>query len=124
MSGSALGQGLGYGYGSGQGIGNGTGDGTGALPKGPTRAVRVVKELAPVYPEAQRQAGRTASVLLEILVDPNGKPVSIEVLTKAVPEDFIRAALSAAKSARYEPALEVGRPVSGYVRRRIEFRLK
>ncbi len=121
---SGFGQGLGYGRGNGQGIGNGTGNGVGAAPRGPTREVRVTKELAPVYPESERQAGRTASVLLEIQIDAQGKPVAIDVLSKEAPEAFIRSAVAAAKSARFEPALEDGRPVPGQVRRNIVFRLK
>lgn len=91
---------------------------------GPTRAARVIRERPPVFPERQRRAERAAVVELELSVDARGQPALSRVLTPKVPEDFIQAAVSAALAARYEPALEEGRPVESYVLRTFEFRLR
>lgn len=91
---------------------------------GPSRAARVVGDLDPRYPERQRTAGRSATVLLLISLDEGGRPEDVEVLNEDVHSDFIKAAVSAARKAKYEPALVDGRPVGSKIRVRVQFQLQ
>jgi len=93
-------------------------------PGGPSRSARVVGDLDPRYPERQRAAGRSATVLLLVHIDENGRPSEVEPLNDDIHPDFIRAAVSAARKARYEPALAEGRPVACAIRVRVQFQLQ
>ena len=126
--GSGTGRGGNGGHGSGTGAGSGPGTGTpspgrGSGLGGVSRQARPAARLQPAYPERQRLAGRTATVLLLVQVNMSGQAERVEVLTPDVPEDFVRSATSAARAMRYEPALEDGRPVASAIRVRVEYRL-
>jgi len=126
--GSGTGRGGNAGHGSGTGAGSGPGTGTpspgrGSGLGGVSRQARPAARLQPAYPERQRLAGRTATVLLLVQVNASGQAERVEVLTPDVPEDFVRSASSAARSMRYEPALEDGQPIPSAIRVRIEYRL-
>lgn len=133
-SGFGSGNGSGYGSGNGSGYGSGTGSGYGPgvgtapakpeAPKGKTCSARPKAQIAPRYPEGERKAGRTASVLLEVLIDEKGKLKDVRVLSEDVAAAFAESAIAAAKSARFEPALEDGVPVASYVKLRIDYRLR
>jgi TonB family protein len=126
--GSGTGRGGNGGHGSGTGTGSGPGTGTPSPGRGAglgavTRRARPAARLEPAYPERQRLAGRTATVLLLVQVNASGQADRIEVLTPEVPEDFVRSATSAARAMRYEPALEDDQPIPSAIRVRIEYRL-
>jgi TonB family protein len=126
--GPGTGRGGNGGHGSGTGTGSGPGTGTpspgrGSGLGGVSRQARPAARLEPAYPERQRLAGRTATVLLLVHVNASGQADRIEVLTPDVLEDFVRSAASAARAMRYEPALEDGRPVASAIRLRVEYRL-
>jgi TonB family protein len=91
---------------------------------GPSHAARVVGELDPRYPERQRVAGRSATVLLLVRIDESGRPADVQLLNDGVHPDFAKAAVSAARKARYEPALAEGRPVASEIRVRVQFQLQ
>lgn len=93
-------------------------------PGGPSRAARVVGDLDPRYPERQRSAGRSATVLLLVHIDESGKPADVELLSDDVHPDFARAAVSAARKAHYEPALAEGKPIPSQIRVRVQFQLQ
>ncbi|MBI3830521.1 MAG: TonB family protein [Planctomycetes bacterium] len=133
-SGTGSGSGSGYGSGTGSGYGSGTGPGYGAgtggtpakaaAPQGKTCSARPKAQIAPRYPDDERRAGHTASVVLEVLIDEKGKLKDIRVLDDGGSNAFADSAVAAAKSARFEPALEDGVPVASYVKLRIEYRLR
>lgn len=95
-----------------------------ARPGGPSRAARVLGELDPRYPDRQREAGRSATVLLLVHINESGQPADVQLLSDDVHPDFAKAAVSAARKARYESALAEGRPVASQIRVRVQFRLQ
>ena len=128
-AGSGRGTGWGARTGAGSGTGTGSGVGDGHAPGrqrsgGATKGAALLSTLSPAYPDAQRLAGRTAVVLLEVLVNEKGHAQEIRVLSGDEKSDFANAALKEARKARYAPALEDGQAVLGYLRIKVEFRLK
>lgn len=97
-----------------------------AAPKasGPSRSARPKVAIQPSYPESERKAGHESCVMLEVLVDAQGKLTNVRVLSPTAPESFIASAVRAARSARYEPALEEGVPVAGQIVLKVDFRLR
>ena len=127
--GAGTGSGAGTGRGTGYGAGTGTGVGDGPALRQPraggaTKGASILSTLSPAYPDAQRRAGRTAVVLLEVLINETGQALEFRVLSGGEIKDFAAAALKEARKARYAPALEDGHAVPGYVRIKVEFRLK
>lgn len=133
-SGAGIGYGSGYGSGTGRGSGAGTGTGTGIgngssagrqPVKGKSRSARPKASITPVYPESERKAGRSATVLLEVLVDEKGRATEVRLIGGAnEPQAFVSSAISAARNARYEPALEDGVPVPCYIKVNITYKLR
>lgn len=81
----------------------------------------LVEEVAPVWPEADLAAGRSATVDLLLTIDPTGAVVAAQVLESGG-EAFDRAAVQAARSFRFAPATdERGRPVPASVQWRTVF---
>lgn len=76
---------------------------------------------APVYPPEARAAGRTGTVVLKVVVYADGTVGDIHVVEGEEP--FVRAAVQAVKSWRYEPARLKGQPVAVYREIRIPFKL-
>ncbi|MCW8131877.1 MAG: TonB family protein [Planctomycetota bacterium] len=95
-----------------------------APPRGPSRSARPKVSIQPSYPESERKAGNEGCVVLEVLVEANGKPSNVKVLSPSAPASFIDAAVRAARLARYEPALEQGVPVAGLILLKVDFRLR
>jgi len=123
-TGSGTGRGGGAGTGTGTGIGNGSAAGR-QPAKGKSRSARPKASITPVYPESERKAGRSATVLLEILVDEKGRATEVRVIGGASePQAFVNSAVSAARNARYEPALEDGVLVPCYIKVNITYKLK
>jgi TonB family protein len=95
-----------------------------ARPGGPYRAARVLGELDPRYPERQRAAGRSATVLLLVYINESGQPANVQLLSDDVHPDFAKAAVSAARKACYEPALAEGKSIPSQIRVRVRFQLQ
>jgi TonB family protein len=68
---------------------------------------RVIKKVAPVYPEEARKAGIEGIVLLEATTDEKGDVVKVRVL-KSVPQ-LDQAAIDALKQWKYEPYIIDGK---------------
>jgi len=83
---------------------------------------RLVKSVEPVYPESQRQSGQAASVGLALTLDAEGHVTNATVIQSGGP-DFDAAALVAAQSLVFEPALQGETPVASKVPFRFEFKL-
>jgi len=67
----------------------------------------------PAYPPSLAGSGRYAKVVLEVLIDENGAVVDARVKSATVDDgsadtEFRKAALAAARKARFEPATKNG----------------
>jgi protein TonB len=80
---------------------------------------------APVYPAMLREAGIQGTVVLEFVVDPEGRPEmeSVRPISSAH-ELFEAAARRVVQGARYRPGRWHGRPVRVLIRQPVEFRLR
>ncbi|HMK38719.1 MAG TPA: TonB family protein [Bacteroidota bacterium] len=83
---------------------------------------RIVRRIAPVYPELALKAGLEGTVLVKLWVDTDGKPREAAVL-KSDAEIFNDAALAAAKELLFTPAYMNSGPVSVWVTIPFKFRL-
>jgi len=79
------------------------------------------KEL-PTYPESMRSLGKTATVLLEILIDETGKVAKVTVV-KSGGGDFDQAAKEAFMRSSFTPAEVDGKPVPVLLRQPVTFQL-
>jgi len=84
---------------------------------------KLKKFVEAVYPQAQKQAGTEAQVLLSIEIAENGSVVSVEVLKSAGP-DFDAAAVTAAKQFVFEPAQVDGAPAPVKIDYRYDFKIR
>src|SRR5688500_7595603 len=71
-------------------------------------APRRTKFVAPAYPAEAQMRGLRGIVILELVVDEQGRVASADVIRSVPP--FDDAALSAARQWEYEPTLVEGRP--------------
>ncbi|MGC9450981.1 MAG: energy transducer TonB [Oceanipulchritudo sp.] len=76
----------------------------------------------PVYSEFARSHNLKGTVVVEALVDENGKVFAADVV-QSVHQDLDRAALAAVDNWEFEPATESGKPVMKVVRIPINFDL-
>lgn len=89
-------------------------------PQGPRRRVRVggnvrramlVRHVSPVYPPGAAGEGVEGTVLLEAVIDKEGKPIGLKAINSMVDPRLIDAALEAVKQWRYKPVLLNGRAI-------------
>jgi TonB family protein len=85
---------------------------------------KLKKFVEAVYPEAKKQAGVEAQVLLGIEIDETGAVTGVEVVKSAGSEDFDAAALAAAKQFVFEPAEVDGTPAPVKIDYRYEFKIE
>jgi len=96
----------------------------GAASEGPlSRVARPASEIRPRYPEAARERGDEAEVVVEAWVAANGRVERARVQASAGRE-FDAAALEAVRQARFYPASRDGKPVASAVAMRLHFELK
>lgn len=103
--------------------------GEGTLWVAPDPGVFIVVEVEPVlvtmappeYPELAREAGVSGDVLVRVLVGADGRVMQAFVLVSVPMLD--EAALAAARTAVFKPALQSGRPVAVWVNVPISFQL-
>ena len=89
---------------------------------GPGVVLPTVIRLSPRYPEmARRLNRRSAVVVVEVLVDENGKPIDARLVGKKVGSGFDTEALQAAKKASFKPATKNGVPVKIWYRFQVNF---
>lgn len=77
----------------------------------------------PQYPSAARRRGIEGRVLLEVRVDSQGRPASVQVADSSGEESLDHAAVEAVRNWRFVPAKSGGAPVEGRIRVPIRFRL-
>jgi protein TonB len=104
----------GAGMGSGRGIAKGAGQYTRA---------RTSDAPKPKYPDTARRDGKEGRVLLRVLVNEEGRSVSVEVNRSSGIEALDQAAVEAIKHWRFAPARVGEKPVDSWVRIPIDFRL-
>lgn len=75
----------------------------------------------PTYPRASLRRGETGEVLLRIHVGSNGRTEAVDVVRSSGFERLDRAAVSAVRRWRFEPAMRDGQPVRGEVQVPVDF---
>lgn len=78
---------------------------------------------SPAYPPRARARGIEGSVTLSILVGPRGEVEQVKVLSANPPGEFEQAAMEAARSWRFQPAMYKGQPVRIWARKVVSFKL-
>ena len=76
-----------------------------------------------VYPELARKAGLEGTVVVQIVVDPQGKPQDPRVI-KSVAEVLDKSAVEAVMKQRFNPGMQRGMPVPVQVAMPVQFRLR
>jgi protein TonB len=97
-------------------------------PAGPVRAAelpqipRKIVDIHPVYPDIARTARIEGTVVLEAVLDTNGRVTQLKVL-RSIPL-LDQAALDAVRQWRYTPSVYYGRPVSVLLTITVRFTLQ
>lgn len=79
---------------------------------------------APVYPAIARRSGDQGTVMLKVLVNPDGIPVRIELDQSSGSKPLDSAALDAVKGWRFVPARRGAQNIEGWVRVPVVFKLE
>ncbi|MBZ5628650.1 MAG: energy transducer TonB [Acidobacteriia bacterium] len=126
-SGGGIGSGSGGGVGSGEGPGVGPGRGGGIgggvfRVGGGVSAPRALFTPDPEYSEEARKAKYQGTVVLWLVVDPNGHPQNIRV-ARSLGLGLDQKAMDAVRQWKFEPAMKDGRPVAVQINVEVNFRL-
>jgi periplasmic protein TonB len=130
---NGTGSGAGIGSGSGGGVGSGTGPGVGPghgggygggayRVGGGVSAPKVVYDPDPEYSEEARKAKYQGTVVLWLVVSPDGKPQQIRV-QRSLGMGLDEKAIEAVRQWRFEPAKKDGQPVPVMINVEVNFRL-
>lgn len=76
---------------------------------------------APTYPASALRKGESGVVLLNVSVDPQGRPTRVRVAQRSGSRALDRAAIEAVQRWHFQPAMAAGQPVAGQVQVPIEF---
>jgi protein TonB len=79
---------------------------------------------APVYPPVARRSGDQGTVMLKVLVSPEGAPLRIELDQSSGSKSLDGAALDAVKGWRFVPARRGAQNIEGWVRVPVVFKLE
>jgi periplasmic protein TonB len=79
---------------------------------------------APVYPAIARRSGEQGTVMLKVLVNPEGAPVRVELDQSSGSNPLDSAALDAVKGWRFVPARRGAQNIEGWVRVPVVFKLE
>jgi len=82
----------------------------------PTGVPRPVSTPQPEYPRASIRRGERGEVLLLVKVGANGRVDGVDVVSSSQHRRLDRAAVSAVRRWRFEPAMRDGQPVAGELR--------
>lgn len=126
-SGGGIGSGSGGGVGSGRGPGVGPGQGGGIggglyRVGGGVSAPHAVYSPDPEYSEEARKAKFQGTVVLWLVVGPDGRPRDIRIV-RSVGMGLDEKALEAVRTWRFDPARKDGQPVSVQINVEVSFRL-
>ena len=120
------GSGVGGGQGTGRGIGPGEGGDIGGGPYRPGSGIEppsLPREVTPDYTEQARRAGLEGEVLLELVVDPDGRVSDLRVL-RALGAGLDEEAVRAVRQWRFSPARRLGSPVAVIAEAAVELKLR
>jgi len=121
--GSGSGGGIGPGNGAGFGPGSGGGFGGGAFRVGNgVSQPAVIFKVDPEYSEEARKAKYSGTVLLQLVVDVDGKAKNIKVM-KGVGLGLDEKAIEAVQKWKFSPGKKDGKPVAVYATVEVNFRL-
>jgi TonB family protein len=84
---------------------------------------KAIEKVAPSYPESERQTGDEGWVIVNLMIDPKGKPYEATVADSTGNRVFEKAALAAVDKWRFEPASKGGTPIDAGANVKLEFRL-
>src|SRR6185369_4062002 len=126
-SGAGIGSGSGGGVGSGRGpgVGPGWGGGVGGGPYrvgGGVSAPRILFSPDPDYSEEARKAKYQGTVVLWVVVGPDGRPRDIRV-QRSLGLGLDEKAMEAVRQWKFEPARKDGQPVAVQINVEVNFRL-
>jgi protein TonB len=119
------GSGTGLGAGNGSGLGNGTGGGFGGgLRKigGGVSAPVLIYQVEPEFSEEARKAKAAGNVLVNLIVDQNGRPQNVHVL-RGVGMSLDEKAVEAVKQYKFKPAMEGGKAVAVELNVEVNFQI-
>jgi len=130
---NGTGSGGGIGSGSGGGVGSGTGPGVGPghgggigggvfRIGGGVSAPRALDTPDPEYSEEARKAKHQGTVVLWLIVGPDGKPRDIKV-ARALGMGLDQKAIEAVRNWKFSPAMKDGKPVAVQINVEVNFRL-
>lgn len=130
---NGTGSGGGIGSGSGGGVGSGTGPGVGPgrgggigggvfRVGGGVSAPRALDTPDPEYSEEARKAKYQGTVVLWLIVGPDGKPRDIKV-ARALGMGLDQKAIEAVRNWKFSPAMKDGKPVAVQINVEVNFRL-
>jgi len=104
------------------GVAGGIVGGAIALPEDATPPKPLKTNPIPEYPQEARAAGKTAEVILKVIVLADGSVADVQVMRGEEP--FSGEAIKTVKKWRYEPAMHEGQPITVYRIVRIPFKLR
>ena len=81
-------------------------------------------QVMPRYPAAALRSGETGTVTVEVDVDSKGVPTNVSIENRSGNRELDRAALSAVRNWRFQPALRDGKPVASAVQVPVAFVLE
>ena len=127
LIGTSMGNGRGSGLGSGDGSGMGPGSGGnygGAIRKigGGVSSPVVIYQVDPEFSEEARKAKFMGVVLVNLIVDAQGRPQNVHVL-RGVGMGLDGKAVDAVKLYRFKPAMEAGKPVAVELNVEVNFQI-
>jgi protein TonB len=83
----------------------------------------VVSRVAPEYPFGARRLRQEGTVVLNVLIDHNGRVEAVEVIRGVQGTDLDAAAIAAVRRWTYRPAVKDGVPVKVWKPERVVFKL-
>jgi protein TonB len=127
LMGASMGNGSGTGIGSGNGSGLGAGSGGnfgGGLKKvgGGVSAPVVIYQVEPEFSEEARKAKAAGNVVVNLIVDQNGRPQNVHVL-RGVGMGLDEKAVDAVRQYKFKPAMENGKPVAVEMNVEVNFQI-
>lgn len=83
----------------------------------------IIERVQPQYTEVARKARLQGTVIVEAIIDENGRVTNVKVL-KGLPMGLDRAAVEAVQKWRFKPAMFQGRPVKVYYSLTVNFQVQ
>jgi protein TonB len=95
-----------------------------APPVPETANMQVNRRVDPVYPASSRRAGEEGTGVFRVLVDANGRPQDVSVVTSTGHPRLDEAAMTAIKKWTFKAAMQAGQAVQSYTKVQVKFELQ